>query len=842
VSDLNRIVPPRKRVVLLVNDVFSAYQATYRASIERVARRLDIGVLVMMGRELMHEDPSERVQNAIYDWVSPELADGALLLSGTLANFTGLEGITALCTRMGGLPIVSIGLAIPGCASIHLDNMAAQSVAVEHLVGHHQRKKIAYIAGPPSNEEAAERLAAYRGVMRKNGIDVDERQISVGHFTIPSGRRAMRELLARGVPFDSVVAANDAMALGALDVLMQAGIRVPEDALLIGFDDTPIARFAPRSLTTVAQPVDDVVEAAFADLLVLMGAERASARPSFDAELVLRESCGCGYGMSRTAPSRVGPKVSASVYLRASREEVTASTRPSDDARGHGGRIHWIPGLVDALVEDLEGKEGVLARHVERAIDEASARHSSLEEIGHAVIVLQRHLDHAGYSGASHFEIEQLFMKVRAIVTAAVSRKEARAALNQVERAVELRYATQRLSLAFDRRSLAAELERSLPLVGVETAYIALRGSGAAGTLRPLLAMEAKVAAPVALVPQSPRRLLPDGFPSATAWSLLVWAVTFEAEFMGIIALDGGADPLVGEAVRAQIGAALKMGELHAQVVEQTTLQERLGRERLDQEMAMARTIQTALAPKDLRATALDIGAGMRTADVVGGDYFDVLPVKGGCWIAIGDVAGHGLMSGLVMLMIQSIVSTLVMSRPDATPAELCVEVNRVLFANLRGRLQRQEHATFLLLRVPEDGRVRFAGAHEDVVVWRSRERRCELVPTEGTWLGLVEDIAHATADQELRLEPGDLLVLLTDGVLEARNAKNEHFGIDPVCRIIEGHADSTPQTIVDEIIAATRAWAPAQQDDVTCVVARFTGARPTSSYAPAAPKGERVG
>ncbi len=792
-SDLNTIVPPRKRVVLLVNDVFSAYQATYRASIERVARRRDIAVLVMMGRELMHEDPSERVQNTIYDWVSPEIADGVLLLSGTLANFTGLEGMTALCARMGSLPIVSIGLAIPGRASIHLDNVAAQSVAVEHLIGRHQRKKVAYVAGPPSNEEAAERLAGYRSVMTRNGIDVDERLISAGHFTIPSGRRAMLEILARGVPFDSVVAANDSMALGALDVLTQAGIRVPEDALLIGFDDTPIARFATRSLTTVAQPVDDMVEAAFADLLVLMGAEQTSARPSFEAELVLRESCGCGYGLSRAAPSRVTTKVSASAYLRASREEIAASTRPSDNARGQGGRIHWIPRLVDALVEDLEGQEGALARHVERAIDDASARHSSLEEIGHAVIVLQRRLDQAGYSGASHFEIEQLFMKARGIVTAAISRKEARAALDQVERAVELRHATQRLALAFESRSLALELERSLPLVGVETAYVALRASGDAGTLRPLLAMEQKATAPVALVPPSPRHLLPDGFPSAAAGSLLVWAVTFEAEFLGVLALDGDADPLVGEAVRAQIGAALKMGELHAQVVEQTTLQERLGRDRLDQEMAIARTIQTALAPKDLRATAFDIAAGIHTADVVGGDYFDVLPVKGGCWIAIGDVAGHGLMSGLVMLMIQSIVSALVTSRPDANPAELCVEVNRVLFPNLRGRLQRQEHATFLLLRVSEDGRVRFAGAHEDVVVWRSRERRCEFVPTEGTWLGLVEDIAHATTNQELRLEPGDLLVLLTDGVLEARNARNEHLGIDPVCRIIEGHADSTP-------------------------------------------------
>jgi sigma-B regulation protein RsbU (phosphoserine phosphatase) len=814
----------RRRIALLVNDVFSAYQASFRASIERAARRRNFSLLVFMGRELAHRDVNERAQNAIYDWISPEIADGALVLSGTIANFTDIAGMAGLCERLGAMPVVSIGLSIPGFAAVVLDNRSAQAVAVEHLIRQHRRRRIAYIGGPPSNGEASDRLSGYLDTLKRNDLAHDDRLISAGHFTLPTGREAMREILDRGVDFDSVVAANDHMALGAMALLSDRGIRVPEDVLVVGFDDTPIARFATRSLTTVAQPIDQMVEAGISDLLHLMGAEETSVRPSFDAELVLRESCGCGYMSVRSAQSPNVPEMNATEYLRAHREDLAREMQPSSESTSSGWRTSWAPRLLDGLVADLGGKRGAFAELLERTTEEALAQHSSLEEIGHVIVRLQRHFDAAGYYGAAQFDLEQLWMKARTIVTAAISRKEARAALEQIERSVDLRYVTQRLSIAFESRSLAAELERSLPALGVDTAYVALQPKNDPETLRPLVVLEQRARATVALQPHTLRQLLPDGFPKATEWSLLIWAVTFESEVLGVLALGGAADPLIGEAVRAQIGAALKMGELHARVVEQTAIQERIGREQLMQEMSIARRIQTALAPKDLDATALDIAAGTTPADVVGGDYYDVLPVPGGCWLAIGDVAGHGLMSGLVMLMIQSIVSTLVTSRPDASPSELVVDANRVLFPNLHTRLQRQEHATFALLRVFDDGRISFAGAHEDFIVWRASTRRCELVSTDGTWLGLVEDIRPVTSDRELRLVPGDLLVLLTDGILEARNARNEHFGVDPVCRIIETHADATPQIIHAELIAAACAWAPVQQDDVTCVVVRFTG------------------
>lgn len=701
------------RIAFLVNDVFRAYQAAFRKFIERAAQRRGCELLVFNGRALAHPELSQRTQNHLYDWVSPDIADCAIVLSGTVAHFASHDQMAALCKRVGSMPVVSIGLEIAGVPSIVVNNRPAIAAAVDHIASVHGRRRIAYIQGPPGNKEALDRFEGYSDVLRAHGLPLDERLVADGLFTLPSGVNAMRELLARDVPFDAVVAANDHMALGAMDVLNCRRVAVPDDVIVTGFDDTPIAQFAARSLTTVAQPIERMSEAAVSAVMALLRGEKVPPATAFDGILTLRESCGC-----------------------------------SDFAAGS------------------------------QAANEALA----------------------------------------------VSRAQARVALAQIEDSLELRNVTQRLSIAFDTRSLADEFERSLPQLGVETAYVALRSKTDPAVMRPLVAFENGRSVTSALRDHRADRLLPEGFPAVRRTCTMFWVVTFEREVLGLIALDGTVDPLIGEAVRAQVGAALKIIDLHGRVIEHTALQERFAREQLGREMEIAQRIQTALAPRDLGAPGFQIAASTVPAADIGGDYYDLLPFPGGAWLGIGDVAGHGLMSGLIMLMIQTTVSTLVATRPDATPSDLVVDTNRVLVANLHDRLQRDEHATFTLLRLSPDGRVRFAGAHEPLIHWRAKSRATELVETEGTWLGLVADIRAATTDREIQVEPGDLLVLYTDGMPEARNARGDLFGLDALRHIVEARADEPPQRIHDALVDAVRAWTPVLPDDVTCVVARYVG------------------
>jgi sigma-B regulation protein RsbU (phosphoserine phosphatase) len=240
-------------------------------------------------------------------------------------------------------------------------------------------------------------------------------------------------------------------------------------------------------------------------------------------------------------------------------------------------------------------------------------------------------------------------------------------------------------------------------------------------------------------------------------------------------------------------------------------------------DLEIARRIQMSILPRRVDVEGIEISAGMVPADEIGGDYYDVLPVPGGCWIGIGDVAGHGLGAGLIMVMIQSMVMTLVRNDERARPRDIVGLLNRLLYENIRGRLNQDDHVTFCLMHYGGDGQVVFAGAHEEILVWRITGV-CERIPTRGTWLGAVRDIDKVTEDQTLQLQPGDLMILYTDGLIESRNAAGKQFGFERLAALVEQHRDDPADAIQKKILARLRRWTAKQEDDVTVIVVRCRG------------------
>jgi sigma-B regulation protein RsbU (phosphoserine phosphatase) len=245
-------------------------------------------------------------------------------------------------------------------------------------------------------------------------------------------------------------------------------------------------------------------------------------------------------------------------------------------------------------------------------------------------------------------------------------------------------------------------------------------------------------------------------------------------------------------------------------------------KERLENELDIAQRIQTSILPRALRLDGLDIAARMVPADEVGGDYYDVLRAGDGGWIGIGDVSGHGLTAGLVMLMAQTGVATLVAQDPDRTPAQAITLLNQVMFDNVNERMAAERHATMTLLRYHRDGRLRWAGAHMDIVVLRHGAQACELQETNGTWLAIVDDVSAVTVDTELALADGDLVVLYTDGVTEARAADGTQFGLERLCRVVEAERGGNVSAVLDAIFAAAGAAGGPQEDDMTALVMRY--------------------
>lgn len=253
--------------------------------------------------------------------------------------------------------------------------------------------------------------------------------------------------------------------------------------------------------------------------------------------------------------------------------------------------------------------------------------------------------------------------------------------------------------------------------------------------------------------------------------------------------------------------------------------------EHFQAELEIATRIQTSILPRDLRIPGLEIAAAMQTATEVGGDYYDVLATAEGGWLGIGDVSGHGLNSGLVMLMLQSGVASLVRQDPLASPSDVVTTLNGVVYDNIRARLGKDDHATLCLLRWSSDGRLVFAGGHEDMLVCRAAGGPCEVIPTDGAWVGAMPDVSGCVPDASLQLAEGDTLLLYTDGLTEAPGAEGELFGHERLARALEDVREAGVTAIRDHLMQLVRAWSQEDRDDISVVVVRrsATGAAPSA-------------
>lgn len=170
---------------------------------------------------------------------------------------------------------------------VDVDNVAGGREATEYLIGRGFRR-IATIAGPVTMPAGVDRLVGFRDALAAAGLEpVAEED---GNFTADGGSAAMQRILDAGVEFDALFVASDLMARGALAALGRAGIRVPEDVAIVGFDDSPVARTVNPQLTTMRQPSHEQGER-MADMLlsILSGGapDRVTILPT---ELIVRDS------------------------------------------------------------------------------------------------------------------------------------------------------------------------------------------------------------------------------------------------------------------------------------------------------------------------------------------------------------------------------------------------------------------------------------------------------------------------------------------------------------------------------------------------------------------------
>ncbi|MGF1480833.1 MAG: SpoIIE family protein phosphatase [Cyanophyceae cyanobacterium] len=264
-----------------------------------------------------------------------------------------------------------------------------------------------------------------------------------------------------------------------------------------------------------------------------------------------------------------------------------------------------------------------------------------------------------------------------------------------------------------------------------------------------------------------------------------------------------------------------ELAQANAQI---TALNAKLAAEnlRLGAELDVARQMQQMILPtsEELQAIeGLDIAGYMEPADEVGGDYYDVLYTDGIVTIGIGDVTGHGLESGILMVMTQTAVRTLKEIR-EADPVRFLDALNRTIYQNVQ-RMNSDKNLTLSILNYA-DGKVSLSGQHEETIVVRAggHIERVDTIDL-GFPIGLDDDIADFISHTLVKLAPGDGIVLYTDGITEAKDTDKLQYGIDKLCKVISQNWQGTAEEIKQAVIADLRRHIGKQKvfDDITLVV-----------------------
>jgi LacI family transcriptional regulator len=222
--------------------------------------------------------------------------DGLLIGEGVVP-----PGVVARLARRVPVVVVAGDTAQRGVDVVSADNWSGAHALVDHLVGHHGRRRLFHVDGPATAPDAAARRAAMHAVIDAHAGTTLAGSYC-GRFTVHSGQEAAQSLLAatrragRPLP-DGIVCANDQMAIGVVRALAASGVRIPGEVAVVGFDDIFPASLTDPPLTTVHQPMRKIGERG-CDRLIERIAD-PSLRPRVEllpAELVLRSSCGCPAG------------------------------------------------------------------------------------------------------------------------------------------------------------------------------------------------------------------------------------------------------------------------------------------------------------------------------------------------------------------------------------------------------------------------------------------------------------------------------------------------------------------------------------------------------------------
>jgi PAS domain S-box-containing protein len=562
---------------LLIDQLVSGYARLIIDGVSRGSRAQDANLIIFSGRILGTPIGHEYQSNVIFDYIKPGTIDALVTATGTQGTFLAFDHLLAYFGKLKGIPLVSIGVRMKGVPSVLTDNRSGIQAAMAHLVDVHGFHRIAFLKGPLINHEAGERFETYRESVRVRGLDEDPDLWLPGDFTRAGARVSLSRYLHRhGRPkFDALLAANDEMAIGAMEALREHGCTVPRDAAVIGFDNISDAQFSVPSLTTVGQQLAEQGQAAAG---IAIGMVRGDTRPAeivLPARLLPRTSCGC-------LPQAVNAL-----------DSLTGAPEHSDEPAPTPGQIveRSLAGftlrpqdrpmdVVRRLLLGLVEKAGTPAflRQFQETLNEEAAAGVDMTDWQPLLSRLQGALLAAARSTREAALLQAVFQKALVVLSEMLRLEQGKSLSELQGHMAQLRRVTERLASVATIDDLMDDLADELGLLDIHTCFIAcypdvMRHPRADPWVVPDRAEATLVCVDDARIVTAPAervfspadRFIPPRFlPTGRRYTLIATATFFREDQIGYIAFEPGRrDLAIYETLCVQLSSLLNSSLLN---------------------------------------------------------------------------------------------------------------------------------------------------------------------------------------------------------------------------------------------------------------------------------------
>ena len=284
----------RKKIAVFLSGLDEEYQNQITQGIHQFAAAHGIDVLHFIAfGGILNNGSYDTGEYNIFRLPNLKALDGVILLTNTIARSETVQEIVSQ-VRASGIPAVSVDADYGDFYSIGVDNRSAMAQIVRHFTDTHGLRRINYISGPDDNPDSIERLAGYKQVLTEHNIPIEEDRIYHGSFQRRDGRTAVDVFLRSELPMpEAIICANDTMAVSVISALNAHGLRVPEDIMVSGFDNTYNARNYAPEITSVARPLIQCGTLACELLYNAWNSVQQERVHKLEMQPRFSESCGC---------------------------------------------------------------------------------------------------------------------------------------------------------------------------------------------------------------------------------------------------------------------------------------------------------------------------------------------------------------------------------------------------------------------------------------------------------------------------------------------------------------------------------------------------------------------